>query len=479
MAIARGKIWPTHAYRRQRAKQQLQACVERIRIQSSVIAATGLQEEDSSAKDAELVNRLRALAPCISAQMRAEERGEPSHSDRLHVSRNVHALGIGARHIFGEPFDGLTPDRVRALQRGQRRKQEIEVEAVAKSRPTTAVCPGCMLFFPLEQNRTWLRAEAKEFWPTAFGTLGNPPCEHDLHGEATVGSKVTGDELCGMDRHGNEACSSEDIQSSDEQCGCDPHGEAAGLNAACGNFGDELCGDDLHGETGHNAAFSDFGNDLCGDFLHGETEVDKDGEQEEHHDVYHPSSCNGASAFYERGGVIADLPGDSLGDKAELDLEVNGGQTLQEYSDDNGVVTTTKTMEKEVALAYPLYGHGLALCSWKQTFLARHMTWSSGQVKYQVHQQIADTFSGSSKAADKKRLKQKERRHGKRQQVEAGAANVEMNTSHNSDGHFRLTDKATLNREYSKQQNLMAARRRARKAGGHRDHSADIFVIVR
>ena len=119
--------WPSHSYRRYRAKQKLDACIERIKAQNHVLAAIGRDDDNADGYPAnnEVVRRLQAMVPCIAAQVHAASIGKPSHSDRLLVDRDTHAMGIGARHLFDVAMACLTPAKVRSMQRGRRGKSGV------------------------------------------------------------------------------------------------------------------------------------------------------------------------------------------------------------------------------------------------------------------------------------------------------------------------------------------------------------------
>jgi hypothetical protein len=123
--------WPTHAQRRLRRVQQLEAALSLARSQRAILDALA---------DNEINSRLQIIAPCLAAQQRAADIGISAHSSRRLVSAEAHVRSTGAKHIFSTPIARQSPQLVRREQRGRRKATnhsaftDIEQEHIAATR---------------------------------------------------------------------------------------------------------------------------------------------------------------------------------------------------------------------------------------------------------------------------------------------------------------------------------------------------------
>ena len=110
VAIATGEA------RLQAAYQQITTLEGQVADRTAVLAAVCTE----LGADPRVVGRLCAIAPCLAAQVAADDVGGPAASSRGLVSADAHVLGNAAKHQFSlkMPFNRLTAHRARQLQRG-------------------------------------------------------------------------------------------------------------------------------------------------------------------------------------------------------------------------------------------------------------------------------------------------------------------------------------------------------------------------
>ena len=93
-------------------------------MQAAVLKAFDQPDASGVNLNSELADRLRYIAPCISAQLEAaadlESGSGNPHSSRLLVPPEVHIMGCASNHIFTKPIADLTVSEVRQLRRGNR-----------------------------------------------------------------------------------------------------------------------------------------------------------------------------------------------------------------------------------------------------------------------------------------------------------------------------------------------------------------------
>jgi len=108
------------AFRRHAKRIEQQERIKELEAELQVWWAWWYQGSSaaSSAIDGEVLLRLRALEPGLRAQVTAQFRGVPRHSDRLLVPQDIHVHGNAARHYFPDKsFGAVTVAEVRKHQR--------------------------------------------------------------------------------------------------------------------------------------------------------------------------------------------------------------------------------------------------------------------------------------------------------------------------------------------------------------------------
>ena len=103
--------------------KRLNALAARVRILRRTLQPKEATEEAFNTlfagSDPWVLERLQAIAPCLSAQQLAADDGCFSHSCSGLVHRDIHILGSAATHNFVNSFDRLTPSAARFAQRGK------------------------------------------------------------------------------------------------------------------------------------------------------------------------------------------------------------------------------------------------------------------------------------------------------------------------------------------------------------------------
>ena len=140
--------YQTHAYRRQRNREAMQAAVKLIHDQAAVLQAMQvttavipvvhrawnyISNLTEACVQSEVAQRLVVIAPEIRAQVQASVlHGQDVHSGRLLVEQGVHIMGNAAKHQFHTAVQEINP----AIARQKQRK--------AKSKPIAGVfaAPG-------------------------------------------------------------------------------------------------------------------------------------------------------------------------------------------------------------------------------------------------------------------------------------------------------------------------------------------------
>ena len=108
-------VYLSHSERQQRGRESLAAALQSLRLHRAVLdtisATTPLDEE--------LVGRLKAIAPCIAAQIVASQTGRPARSSSGLVHGDVHVMACAAKHNFTSPICDMTPSLARRGQRAR------------------------------------------------------------------------------------------------------------------------------------------------------------------------------------------------------------------------------------------------------------------------------------------------------------------------------------------------------------------------
>ena len=123
----------SHAYRRQRNRNSMEAAVALIHDQAAALQAVQLSAAQSAAVckswdyissedavfiQAEVANRLVHIAPAIRAQVHAAAyHGQEHHSARLLIDADAHIMGNAAKHQFDATIYDINPQRARKQQR--------------------------------------------------------------------------------------------------------------------------------------------------------------------------------------------------------------------------------------------------------------------------------------------------------------------------------------------------------------------------